>query len=44
MVKLEKKELMNVSGGGLGIGLLISAGILFLIGVVDGYTRPLKCN
>ena len=44
MVKLEKKELVNVSGGGLGIGLLISAGILFLIGVVDGYTRPLKCN
>ena len=44
MVKLEHKELMDVSGGGLGIGLLITGGILFLIGVIDGYTRPLKCN
>ena len=44
MVKLEKNELMNISGGGLGIGLLISAGVLFLVGVIDGYARPLKCH
>ncbi len=44
MVKLEKKELMGISGGGLGLGLLIVAGVLFIIGVIDGYTRPLKCN
>lgn len=44
MVKLKKDELMNVSGGGLGLGLLIGAGIVFLIGVIDGYIRPLKCN
>ena len=44
MVKLDKKELMEVHGGGLGLGLLIAAGVLFLIGVIDGYTRPLKCH
>ena len=41
---LDKKELMKVHGGGFGLGLLISAGVVFLIGVVDGYVRPLKCN
>lgn len=44
MDKLNKKELMNISGGGLGTGLLIAAGIVFIIGVIDGYIRPLKCN
>lgn len=44
MVKLKKDELMNVSGGGFGLGLLIGAGVVFLIGVIDGYMRPLKCN
>lgn len=44
MVKLDNNELMKVSGGGFGLGLLIGAGIVFLIGVIDGYVRPLKCN
>ncbi len=44
MEKLEKKDLQKISGGGIGIGLLIGAGIIFLIGVIDGYMRPLKCN
>lgn len=39
-------ELKQISGGGfsLGIGILIGAGIVFLIGVIDGIVRPLKCN
>ena len=43
---LEKKELMAISGGGISAGIwaLIGAGIVFLIGVIDGYVRPLKCN
>lgn len=41
---LDKKELMKISGGGLGTGLLIAAGIVFLVGVIDGYVRPLACN
>ena len=44
MERLEKNELKKISGGGLGTGLLIGAGVIFLIGVIDGYIRPLKCN
>lgn len=46
MVELNNKELMNIKGGGISFatGLLIGAGIIFLIGVIDGYVRPLKCN
>ncbi|NLL45050.1 MAG: class IIb bacteriocin, lactobin A/cerein 7B family [Mollicutes bacterium] len=46
MQKLNKKELLNIKGGGisLGVACLIGTGIIFLIGVIDGYTRPLKCN
>ena len=44
MEKLNNKELKKISGGGLGLGILIGAGIIFLIGVIDGYIRPLKCN
>lgn len=44
MTKLNKKELENINGGGLGLGLLIGAGVVFLIGVVDGYVRPLSCH
>lgn len=43
---LEKKELLEINGGGLSIGVwgLIGAGVVFLIGVIDGFVRPLKCN
>jgi len=46
MDKLSKKELLEISGGGIsvGAGLLIAAGVIFVIGVIDGYVRPLKCN
>ncbi len=46
MSVLSKKELQEINGGAisLGTGLLIGAGIVFLIGVIDGYVRPLKCN
>lgn len=44
MKELNKKELLKVQGGGLGLGLLIGAGIVFIIGAVDGFVRPLKCN
>ena len=43
MKKINKKELKNINGGGFGLWVL-GASIVFLIGVVDGYTRPLKCN
>lgn len=46
MKNLNDKELMNVNGGGINIGLVvgIAAGITFLIGIIDGIIRPLKCN
>ncbi len=46
MKDLTNKELNEINGGGinLGIGVLIGAGITFLIGVIDGFFRPLKCN
>lgn len=46
MHKLTKNELLNINGGAIsiGAGLLIAAGVVFLIGVIDGYVRPLKCN
>lgn len=43
-MELSKTELNNINGGGVA-GYFIFGGILtFLIGFIDGYTRPLKCN
>ncbi|MCM1371203.1 MAG: class IIb bacteriocin, lactobin A/cerein 7B family [Clostridium sp.] len=46
MKNLTNEELKKVNGGGisLGVGLLIAAGVVFLIGAIDGYVRPLRCN
>ena len=46
MKELTKEELMNVKGGGfsIGIGVIVTAAVAFVIGVVDGIVRPLKCN
>lgn len=45
-MKLEKEELKNIKGGAfhLTLGFGIAAGITFIIGVIDGYIRPLACN
>ncbi len=43
--ELQKEDLKQITGGiGFGTGLLIAGGVIFLIGVIDGYTRPLRCN
>ena len=46
MVKLNENELLKINGCGLsfGIGCLIVGLVVFIIGVIDGYVRPLKCN
>ncbi|NLM63241.1 MAG: class IIb bacteriocin, lactobin A/cerein 7B family [Mollicutes bacterium] len=46
MYALTKKELYEIKGGSIsiGTGLLIIAGIIFIIGVIDGYVRPLSCR
>lgn len=45
MTELSSNELNEIhGGGGISLGLAIFAGITFIIGVIDGYVRPLKCN
>lgn len=46
MKELGKERLAKIEGGGLGlgVGLGIVAGVVFIIGVIDGFFRPLKCN
>jgi hypothetical protein len=46
MEKINKEELKQLDGGGLSLlGVAgIVAGAVFLIGVIDGYVRPKKCN
>ena len=40
------EELSKIEGGALTLGAILAIGGIatFLIGVVDGYVRPLKCN
>lgn len=46
MKRLSKQELMEVNGGAIKWAIVgaIAAGVSFIIGVVDGIIRPLKCN
>lgn len=46
MKKINEEELKEISGGGISIGsgLLIGGIITFIIGIVDGYVRPLACR
>lgn len=46
MKKIKNNELKNIYGGGFnfGIAAMIGAGITFIIGIIDGYIRPLACN
>lgn len=45
-MELKKEDLKEINGGGIsfGAGVLIGAGITFLIGLIDGYIRPLSCR
>lgn len=46
MKEIQNEELRKINGGGfsIGLGFLIGGIATFLIGVIDGYVRPLKCN
>lgn len=43
---LSNEELTEVVGGGikLGVAIVVGAIVTFVIGVIDGFMRPLKCN
>lgn len=45
MEKIKEKELEQINGGfswGLAAGIV--SGIVFIIGIIDGYVNPQKCN
>ncbi len=46
MKELSDTELKSVKGGGISVGVaaVITIGVAFLIGVIDGLVRPLKCH
>ncbi len=46
MKELSETELKTVQGGGISIGVaaVVTIGIAFLVGVLDGIIRPLKCH
>ncbi len=46
MIELKTNEMKQITGGGLSFGAIIGIGsfITFLIGIVDGYIRPLACR
>jgi lactobin A/cerein 7B family class IIb bacteriocin len=46
MESLSQRELENINGGGIGIGIILGLGTLitFILGVIDGYVRPLPCR
>ena len=45
---LEKDNLLKIYGGAttknIGLGILIAALGSFIVGIIDGFLRPLKCN
>lgn len=43
---LEKEELIEIKGGAVNFAILGAVGVAvtFIIGLIDGYVRPLKCN
>lgn len=44
-MQLTNKQLYNISGGSILSKSLVFGGIItFIIGVIDGFLRPLKCN
>ncbi len=45
MKELTNVELMDINGGFGAWGFIkVVSGIIFLIGVVDGFVRPLRCH
>ncbi len=46
MNQIENCELKTIYGGGLSVGTasVIVVGIVFIIGVIDGFLRPYQCR
>lgn len=46
MTNIKNEELKEIKGGSVNWGLMVGLGAFasFLIGIVDGYINPKKCN
>ena len=46
MKELNNEEMLNIKGGAFGYKLasIIGGAIIFVIGVIDGFMNPKKCN
>ena len=44
MQRLEKNELEEIKGGGFWKAVAIIAGVVFVIGLIDGIVNPKRCN
>lgn len=46
MNKMNNNELYEIKGGGVNWGIVAALGAFasFLVGLVDGYVNPKKCN
>ena len=49
MIKLNENELSNIEGGAsvstvVGIGMIITAVVTFISGIINGYTNPEGCR
>ena len=46
MKKLDNKKLEEVKGGGFGFWSIVGtiSAVVFIVGILDGIARPLKCN
>lgn len=43
-MELTKKEMLEINGGIGAWGIVgIASAVIFIIGVIDGYVRPLAC-
>lgn len=45
-MELKKEELLEINGGASKGAIIagIVSGVIFIIGIIDGMVRPLKCN
>ena len=46
MLEVKENELSKITGGGFSFGIAIGIGslVVFVIGLIEGYTNPIKCT
>lgn len=46
MYSLTKNEMCSVTGGAVkwGVVALVSGAIVLIVGILDGFTNPMKCH